>query len=189
MSTTNYNFKRMDEDEKILAMVELLGANSPETAVTMEQIIAKGIETGATDDYFRENWHGYKEGDHPWWQKVAPMMGVGTIEEVRAHDCPHLHRRQVKEMKGDRKTNVMRYWLDETMTHKQVIRQKKVKAKVNALPEIPPMETRFRGEAGAQQKAKENPDWIAINGRVYSKKFILEHPEKFNEVEIFMARQ
>jgi hypothetical protein len=187
MSTTNYNFKRMDEDEKILAMVELLGANSPETAVTMEQIIAKGIETGATGDYFRENWHGYKEGDHPWWQEVAPMMGVGTIEEVRAHDCPHLHRRQVKEMKGDRKTNVMRYWIDESMTHKQVIRQKKVK-KNAPLPEVKGLPTRFVGEA-AEQKAKTNPDYVVIRGKLMSRSFILAHPERFDAVELAIARQ
>lgn len=184
MNTTKYNFNGMNEDDKILVMIDLLGAVSKDTAVTMEQIIAKGIETGATEDYFRENWHGYKNGDHPWWQKITPMVGVGTENEVANHDVPGLHRHQVKEMKGDRQTNVMRYWFDETHRHEVVIRKKTPK---NSVSEIKGNEIRFRGEA-AEKKAQENPEYIALNGKVYSRKFILGHPEKFTAVEIAMAK-
>lgn len=179
---TNYNFNHMTEDEKILAMVDILGAVSPETAVTMEQMIAKGIEVGATTDYFRENWHGYQEGDHPWWQKVAPMMGVGTREEVAEHNVPHLHRKQSKEMKNGRKTNVMRYWWDETKEHKVVIREK-------AKPE-PVVTTTFKKFTLNEMKRKmeENPGvYVILNGRLYKKDFVLNHPEKFDAASLAIA--
>jgi uncharacterized pyridoxal phosphate-containing UPF0001 family protein len=38
----------MTEDEKILNILDLMGAVSPETAVTTEQMIDKAIEEGAT---------------------------------------------------------------------------------------------------------------------------------------------
>ena len=43
---TNYNY--MTEDEKILNILDLMGAVSPETAVTTEQMIDRAIEEGAT---------------------------------------------------------------------------------------------------------------------------------------------
>ena len=45
---TNYNY--LSEDEKILSILDLMGAKSFETAVTTEQMIDKAIEEGATKD-------------------------------------------------------------------------------------------------------------------------------------------
>ena len=54
---TNYNY--MTEDEKILNILDLMGAVSPETAVTTEQMIDRAIEEGATKDIFTDGWHGH----------------------------------------------------------------------------------------------------------------------------------
>ena len=91
---TNYN--HMTEDEKILNILDLMGAVSPETAVTTEQMIDKAIEEGATKDIFTDGWHGHKEGDHPWWLLLATMSGTGSEEEVAKHNVPHLHRQRVQ---------------------------------------------------------------------------------------------
>ena len=76
----NYNY--MTEDEKILNILDLMGAVSPETAVTTEQMIDRAIEEGVTKDIFTDGWHGHKEGDHPWWLLLAAMSGTGSEEEV-----------------------------------------------------------------------------------------------------------
>lgn len=175
------NFGTMSENEKIMCMIKMLNAGSKAGAVTMEQIIAKGIETGATEDYFRENWHGYKEGDHPWWQRMSPMVGVGTLEEVQKYNEPHLHRVQVKEIKEStgRVTNVMRYWYDPDTEHKNVIREKK--------NEFQPVEVSRRSYTyeEAEAKAAADPEkYVVINGKLYSRPFVEAHPEKFKGAEL-----
>ena len=102
---TNYNY--MTEDEKILNILDLMGAVSSETAVTTEQMIDRAIEEGATKDIFTDGWHGHKEGDHPWWLLLAAMSGTGSEEEVAKHNVPYLHRIRVRREKNRSKTNVM----------------------------------------------------------------------------------
>lgn len=176
-------FKGMTENEKILFVIDTLGAKTPETAVTMEEIIAKGIELGATEDYFRENWHGYKEGDHPWWQKVSPMMGVGTREQVEANNEPYLHRKMKKSVKkSGRKTNVMIYWYDPSYEHKLVIREK-----AKPTPEIKEIRKKFSNDE-MEKKMQDNPGkYVVINNKLYLREFVLNHPEKFDAMTLAVA--
>ena len=50
--TENMNYNHMTESDKILHILDIMGAVSPETAVTTEQMVGKGIEEGATQDIF-----------------------------------------------------------------------------------------------------------------------------------------
>ena len=51
------NKKFIYENDKIIYIIrDVFGASSADNAVTMEQIIAKGIELGLTKDRQIENW-------------------------------------------------------------------------------------------------------------------------------------
>lgn len=125
----NINHKAigMTENEKIISILQEMGATTPETAIPAEKIIEKGIEEGLTEDYFTEHWHGYKEGDHHWWQRLAAMMGIGEWDQVELYNEPYLHREEREDIKEDtgRKTHRMFYWWDETHQHDNRVSAKK----------------------------------------------------------------
>ena len=53
-NTMNTTRHFIDDNEKIMYIIEkVLNARTPETGVTMEQIIAKGLELGLAMDYPR----------------------------------------------------------------------------------------------------------------------------------------
>jgi hypothetical protein len=126
----------MTEDEKILHILDLMDAKSPETAVTTEKMIDKAIEEGATKDVFTDNWHGHKEGDHPWWLLLAAMSGTGSEAEVEKHNVPYLHRKKVPGVKNGRKTQVYVYWYDESFSHEITYTGKVYREKVAKQQEI-----------------------------------------------------
>lgn len=183
----NYNY--LSDSENILIVLDKMGAVSPDTAITTEEIVEKGIELGMTKDVFTDNWHGHKEGDHPWWLLLAPMSGVGSETEVAKHNVPHLHRQKVQRMKNGRKTNVMVYWYDESYTHKVTYTGKKYREKMER--EAASRVTRRPGTFTLEQmeaKVKENPgEFMIVNGKLMSIKFILEHQEKFAPAIVAIA--
>lgn len=187
------NYSYLSEPEKILSVLDRLNAVSPETAVTTEQLVDKGIELGMTKDVFTENWHGHKEGDHPWWLLLASMSGVGSEEEVAKNNVPHLHRQKVKKVKNGRKTNVMVYWYDETYTHEITYTGKAYKEKLMRQQDIKNLLERTRNlpktkEERVEQMRKD-PNYIEIDGRFYLTKFVVAHPEKFNPVFVAIAQE
>lgn len=53
----------MNDNDKIMNIIsKVFNATSPDTAVTLEQVIEKGIEMGVAEDYPRG-----KEDGHPWY--------------------------------------------------------------------------------------------------------------------------
>ena len=179
---SNYNY--LSESEKILSVLDKLGAVSPETAVTTEQMVAKGIELGMTKDVFTENWHGHKEGDHPWWLLLAAMSGVGSEEEVAKYNVPHLHRQKVSAVKNGRKTKVMAYWYDESYEHEVTYTGKAYKEKMMRKKDIQDLLDRTRNLPKSKEERMEqmrrDPRYLEIGDKFYSVKFIIAHPEQFN---------
>ena len=177
---TNYN--HMSEDEKILNILDLMGAVSPETAVTTEQMIDKAIEEGTTKDIFTDGWHGHKEGDHPWWLLLAAMSGTGSEEEVAKHNVPYLHRHRVRREKNGRKTNVMVYWYDESYAHEITYTGKVYREKIQKQQEIRDLLQRTKNLPKNVDEAKarmsNNPDFINIDGKFIRKEWIQNNPEK-----------
>ena len=177
---TNYNY--MSDDEKILTVLDMMGAVSPETAVTTEKMLDRAIEEGMTKDLFTDEWHGHKEGDHPWWLLLAAMSGTGSEEEVAKHNVPHLHRMKVKSMKNGRKTNVMVYWYDESYAHDITYTGKVYREKIQKQQEIKDLLQRTKGLPKNADEAKarmvNNPDFININGKFVKKEWMINHQEK-----------
>lgn len=185
--------KFMYENEKILYIIkDIFNARTPETAVTMEEIIGKGIEMGLTSDHQVENWEGYKEGDHPWWPVMAPMMGVGSVEAVMENEEPYLHRQKVQRVnESGRKTNVMVYWYDRSHRHEVVRKSNKAKAKKSAsTPSVNVVrETRMAFSASEMEaRVAANPDkYVIIDSKLYLKEFVRNHPEKFGVMASVIA--
>ena len=101
--------KMTNENDKIMYIVEhVLGATSPETAVTMREIIDTGISYGATETYPRTGDDG-----HPWWPRTSVMMGVGSELAVEANEEPYLHRGILTNVKG----HPYGYWVDRSRKH------------------------------------------------------------------------
>jgi hypothetical protein len=177
---TNYNY--MSDDEKILTVLDMMGAVSPETAVTTEKMLDRAIEEGMTKDLFTDEWHGHKEGDHPWWLLLAAMSGTGSEEEVAKHNVPHLHRMKVKSMKNGRKTNVMVYWYDESYAHDITYTGKVYREKIQKQQEIKDLLQRVKGLPKNADEAKarmvNNPDFININGKFVKKEWMQNNPAK-----------
>lgn len=187
----NYNY--LSEDEKILEVLNQMGAVSPETAVTTEEMVDKGIELGMTKDVFTDNWHGHKEGDHPWWLLLAAMSGVGSEDEVTKHNVPHLHRKKVQRMKNGRKTNVMVYWYDESFSHTITYTGKVYREKMMHHQEIMDFLDRTRNLPKTKEERMEqlrnDPNYTEIDGKFFSTKFIVKHPEKFNPGAVLIAQE
>lgn len=180
------------ENEKILYIIkDVFKANSPDNAVTMEQIIAKGIELGLTKDNQIENWEGYKDGDHPWWPTIAPMMGVGSATAVSENEEPYLHRMKVKREGGKRKSNVMVYWYDRSHKHEVVRKSSKAKSKkIEPRPEEKVVMVSKRSFTNEEMEARvaQNPDkYVMINNKLFSRDFIKSHPEKFDAITVAIA--
>lgn len=177
---TNYN--HMTEDEKILSILDLMGAVSPETAVTTEQMIDKAIEEGATKDIFTDGWHGHKEGDHPWWLLLAAMSGTGSEEEVAKHNVPYLHRKKVTGMKNGRKTNVMVYWYDESYAHEITYTGKVYREKMEKKAQMKELVERIknapRSEAEARARMANDSNYINVDGKFIKKEWIQNNPAK-----------
>lgn len=177
-----YNYKAMTEEEKILASVKELNATSIETAVTMEQIIEKGISLQLTDDYFRENWHGFRDGDHPWYPIVAPMMGIGPEESVAAKEELYLHRRKVQRDGDDKKSSVMVYWYDPSTMHKVVDKSGKAVMKKEIKPVIEGKTIVLTDEQKAAKASQEPSKYTLVAGKLLSTEWIRNNPEKFKQL-------
>ena len=132
----NLNSRYMSEDDKIITVTrDYLNATSRETAVTMEEIIAKAIEVGFTTDCWNgvRGKEGYLKADHPWWFNAPIIAGVGTKEQLANHEDVHFHREYSKEKMNerstregddnDRITNVFRYWYDGNSFHTPHVRK------------------------------------------------------------------
>ena len=183
----------MTESDKILHILDIMGAVSPETAVTTEQMVGKGIEEGATKDIFTENWHGHEEGDHPWWLLLAAMSGTGSEEEVNKYDVPYLHRKKVKMMKNGRKTNVYVYWYDESFSHSKNYTGKAWNEKVARRNEINRILKEYKDAPKSKEERlsqmRNDPNYIEIDGKFYLTKFVVAHPEKFNPAMVLIAQE
>lgn len=177
-------FYKMSEEEKILYTVKAMNAVSFETAVTMEQIIGFAVKEGITEDYIRDNWNGYKEGDHPWWTKAAAMMGIGNPDKVMEVEEKHLHRQKVKKDTEGRKNNIMVYWYDRSKEH-EVVRRNKKSAGKKKIAEEPEVEEKIVALNPREQaeKMEADPDkYRMINGKLISNAWIESHPDKFREL-------
>ena len=189
--TMNYNY--LSDSEKILIVLDKMGAVSPETAITTEEMVGKGIELGMTKEVLTDNWHGHKEGDHPWWLLLAAMSGTGSEEEVAKHNVPYLHRQKVQRMKNGRKTKVMVYWYDESYTHEITYTGKEYKQKLIRQQEIRYVLEKTKGLPKSKEERMEqmrkDPNYVEIDGKFYTAKFVVAHPEKFNPVMVMMAQE
>jgi len=176
------NYNHMTESDKILHILDIMGAVSPETGVTTEQMVDKGIEEGATKDVFTENWHGHKEGDHPWWLLLAAMSGTGSEEEVAKYDVPHLHRKKMKGEKNGHKTTVYVYWYDESYTHNKNFTGKVFEEKMQRHQEIRELLDRTKGLPKTKEESmamKENdPNYVKIDGKFVQKMWMANHRDK-----------
>lgn len=184
MKTMNYN--TMSESEKILTMIDLLGATSENTAVITENIVGKGIEEGATTDTFTENWHGHLEGDHPWWFLLAAMSGVGSEDDVAKYNVPYLHRKKVMRMKNGRKVQSYAYWYDESFSHEITYTGKEYKEKMRKEEEARKRWEDIKNKpstlAEAQKLTAQNPENLNINGKYIPKWWFKKYPEKGKEL-------
>lgn len=180
------NYNHMTESDKILHILDLMGAVSPETGVTTESLVGKGIEEGATKDIFTESWHGHKEGDHPWWLLLAAMSGTGSEEEVAKYDIPYLHRKKVSMTKNGRKTNVYVYWYDESFTHEKHFTGKVYESKVQRQKEIKDLLAKTKNlpksKEEAMVKMANNPDFFNIDGKFVKKEWMINHQERAKEL-------
>ena len=108
---------KMNDNEKIMYIIEhVFGAVSPETAVTIREVIDLGIENELTEPYPRTGDDG-----HPWWPRTSVMMGVGSVEAVEANEEPYLHRAILSNIKG----KPYGYWVDHSHKHEISSRSEK----------------------------------------------------------------
>lgn len=183
----NYNY--LSDSENILIILDKMGAVSPETAITTEEIVGKGLELGMTKEVITDHWHGHKEGDHPWWILLAGMSGVGSEEEVAKYNVPHLHRKKVKRVKNGRKTNVMVYWYDESHTHDITYTGKAYREKLLWNEERKRMIQDWKNAPKTKEEWEKDMPAKAVNidGKWVMKEFIINHPEKFTPAIVAIA--
>lgn len=176
------NVRFSNENDKIMYVIEkIFGAKSLETAVTMEQVVEKGIELGLCETYPR----GKKDG-HPWWPRTSVMCGVGSVNAVMANYEKYLHRQMVRKSNG--KGKVMVYWVDKTKAADIISRKNKVTGSQVVAVKVAPVITETRKsytEEEMERKMMENPGkYVMYNGKLYSREFAIKHPEKFNSMVI-----
>ena len=170
------NIFKMNDSDKIMYIIEkVFNATSPETAVTMEQVIEKGIKMGVTEDYPRG-----KEDGHPWYPHTSIMMGVGSPDAVMAWEEIHLHR---KKMHKNNHRSVFFYWVDKTKVHQVVRKSSKAEGSkqvadstYTSLPSV--KVTLTMAEKIAKMNA--NPGMFRLVGdKLISESWIKNNPEKF----------
>lgn len=166
----------MNDNDKIMNIIsKVFNATSPETAVTLEQVIEKGIEMGVAEDYPRG-----KEDGHPWYPHTSVMMGVGSPNAVMNWEEVHLHRRKMHKTNGKA---CFYYWVDKSKTHQVVRRSSKaeglrqaVKSTYQALPQVKVPLTMAEKIA----KMEANPGMFRLVGdKLISEAWIKNNPEKF----------
>ena len=97
-----------NENDKIMFIVEkVFGAKDIETAVTMEQVIEKGIEMNLCETYPRG-----KQDGHPWYPHTSTMCGIHKDGTGNSNYECYLHRKFVKRPASKVKTFV--YWVDKS---------------------------------------------------------------------------
>lgn len=175
----NYNINNtMNENDKIMNIIEkVFNATTPETAVSLEQVIEKGIEMGVAEDYPRG-----KEDGHPWYPRTSLMMGVGAVDAVMANEEMHLHRKKMHKTSG---STAFFYWVDKTRNHEVVRRSSKadgikdVQSKYQELPKV--KITLSMAEKLAKMEA--NPGMFRLVGeKLISESWIQNNPEKFQKM-------
>ena len=173
----NYNINNsMNDNDKIMNIIsKVFNATTPETAVSLEQVIEKGIEMGVAEDYPRG-----KEDGHPWYPHTSVMMGVGSPSAVMNWEEIHLHRKKMH--KTDGKTCFF-YWVDRTKVHQVVRRSSKAEGlkqvannKAQGLPGTRIPQTMAEKIA----KMEANPGMFRLVGdKLITEKWIQNNPEKF----------
>ena len=178
------NLNQMSENDKIMYVIEkVLNATSEKKAVTMRQVVDTAIEMGITEDYPRG-----REDGHPWWPHTAVMMGVGN-------DCWeefYLHRKKMHKKNGG---CAMYYWVDRTKRHKDVSWSSKAEGVKNTKKKVKKIECEYSKEVKKsftqeemEKKMEENPGkYVTCDGRLFSAKFVIAHPEKFNPAVVALA--
>ena len=175
----------MSENDKIMYVIEkVLNATSEKKAVTMRQIVDTAIKMGITHDYPR----GRADG-HPWWPHTAVMMGVGN-------DCweeYYLHRKKMHKKEGG---VAMFYWVDRSHRHNDVswsdkadgVKNAKKKVKKAAVSEYYKEVRKTFTPKQMEDKMNLYPGMYVIqDDKLYSTKFVVNHPEKFNSATVAMA--
>lgn len=170
------NLNKMNDSEKIMYIIsKVFNATSPETSVTMEQVIEKGIEMGIAEDYPRG-----KEDGHPWYPHTSVMMGVGSPEQVMMWEEIYLHR---KKMHKNNQRSVFFYWVDRSKVHQVVRKSSKAQgakqvanSTYTTLPSV--KVTLTMAEKIAKMEA--NPGMFRLIGdKLISENWIKNNPEKF----------
>ena len=177
---TNINISNsMNDSDKIMNIIEkVFKATSPETAVSLEQVIEKGIQMGVAEDYPRG-----KEDGHPWYPHTSVMMGVGSADAVMNWEEIHLHRKKMHKTNG--KTCFF-YWVDKSKVHQVVRRSAKaegLKQVVKSTYQTLPAVKVSLSMAEKIAKMEANPGKFRLIGeKLISESWIQNNPEKFQQL-------
>lgn len=175
-----------NENDKIMFIIEhVFEAKSLETAVTLEQVIEKGIEMNLCETYPRG-----KEDGHPWYPHTSTMCGIHQNGTGNGNYEPYLHRAFVKRDGSKVKTFV--YWVDKTKKAEVIGRNgKAVTRKAKVMEKTPEIirETKMSFTPDEmKRKMEENPGmYVILNGKLYKRDFVLNHPEKFDAMSVAIA--
>lgn len=178
-STMNTTRHFIDDNEKIMYIIEkVLNARTPETGVTMEQIIAKGLELGLAMDYPRN-----LVGDHPWFPRMTIMMGVSKAGNIAEHEEPYLHRQR---MRRNSKVLAYHYWVDKSHRHAILDKDDSPSMKKEVVYNPSPVPVGMN-EMTAEEKFSYYETacpgkYLLVAGRIVSVEWALKHAEKFNEL-------
>lgn len=169
----------IDDNEKIMYIIEkILDARTPETGVTMEQIIAKGLELGLAMDYPRN-----LVGDHPWFPRMTIMMGVSKTGNIAEHEEPYLHRQR---MRRNSKVLAYHYWVDKKHRHVILEKDDSPSAKKTGTYKPSPIPVGVDNLSVKEKFAYyENAcpgEYLLVGNKIVSAKWAEKHPEKFMEL-------
>ena len=83
------------------------------------------------------------------------------------------------------------YWYDESFSHEitytgkvykeKLVRQREIKDILDHSRNLPKSKEEW------MERMRKNPDYVEIDGKFYTAKFVASHPEKFNPVMAMMA--
>lgn len=153
----------ISENECIMYIIKnVFGANSKETAVSLEDVINKGIELGYTEDWPIDH------VGHPWYPHVSLMMGIGCESAVMENEEKSLHRFKMRTDKG---TMAYGYYVDNSSIHSTP--NKKVNNVINRHHHV--VHTPIR-------PVVVNETFNLGNGRNLSKSWVLEHPKQASKI-------